>query len=129
MYNTLRLNKFRGFSSYSLEDLTRINLLVGKNNAGKTSILEAIEILSHGGRPSSLLRSPRRRGELSSESREPGLREEYDIRYLFHKHRIQEGSSFEIQANKDLASQAVECIVRRPENEIEQLGKLWATGS
>jgi recombinational DNA repair ATPase RecF len=57
MYNTLRLHNFRGFSHYSLSDLTRINLLVGKNNAGKTSILEAIEILSHGGRPSSLLRA------------------------------------------------------------------------
>lgn len=121
MYTTLRLHNFRGFSNYSLDDLTRINLLVGKNNAGKTSILEAIEILSHGGRPSSLLRSPRRRGELSSESREPGLREEYDIRYLFHQHRIQEGSSFEIQANKGLTSQAVECIIRRPKDEIEQL--------
>jgi len=121
MYNTLRLHNFRGFSSYSLGDLTRINLLVGKNNAGKTSILEAIEILSHGGRPSSLLRSPSRRGEVTSESREPGIRAEYDIRYLFHQHRIREGSTFEIQANKELESSAIRCIIRRPESEIEQL--------
>jgi len=121
MYKTLRLHNFRGFSSYSLGDLTRINLLVGKNNAGKTSILEAIEILSHGGRPSSLLRSPSRRGEVTSESRDPALRAEYDIRYLFHQHRIREGSTFEIQADKDLASPAIRCIIRRPESEIEQL--------
>jgi hypothetical protein len=116
MYNTLRLHNFRGFSHYSLSDLTRINLLVGKNNAGKTSILEAIEILSYGGRLSALLKSPSRRGEVSSENREPGLRAEYDIRFLFHQHRIQEGSSFEIQADNDMASPAVTCVIRRPES-------------
>ena len=116
MYNTLRIHNFRGFSHYSLSDLTRINLLVGKNNAGKTSILEAIEILSYGGRFSALLKSPSRRGEVSSENREPGLRVEYDIRFLFHQHRIQEGSSFEIQADNDMASPAVTCVIRRPES-------------
>jgi len=116
MYKTLSLHNFRGFSRYTLSDLTRINLLVGKNNAGKTSILEAIEILSYGGRASSLLRSPSRRGEVSSESREPGLRAEYDIRYLFHQHRIHEGSSFEIQANNELVSPVVTCSIRRPES-------------
>jgi hypothetical protein len=115
MYNTLRLHNFRGFSHYSLSDLTRINLLVGKNNAGKTSILEAIEILSCGGRPSSLLRSPNRRGEFSSQSSEAGLRAEYDIRYLFHQHRIQDGSSFEIKASNDPTFPAVSCVIRNPE--------------
>jgi hypothetical protein len=121
MYNTLSLHNFRGFSHYSLSDLTRINLFVGKNNAGKTSVLEAIEILSHGGRPSSLLRSPSRRGEVTSEIRDPVMKAEYDIRYLFHQHRIREGSTFEIQANKELASPAIKCIIRRPENEMEHL--------
>ena len=115
MYTKLRLNNFRGFSDYSLSDLTRVNLLVGKNNAGKTSILEAIEILSYGGRPSALLRSPNRRGEFSSQSSEAGLRAEYDIRYLFHQHRIQDGSSFEIQANNDSTLPVVSCVIRSPE--------------
>jgi AAA15 family ATPase/GTPase len=115
MYNTLSLHNFRGFSHYSLSDLTRINLLVGKNNAGKTSILEAIEILSYGGRPSSLLRSPNRRGEFSSQGSEAGLRAEHDIRYLFHQHRIQDGSSFEIKANNDSTFPAVSCVIRNPE--------------
>ena len=42
MLGTLQLEKFRGFETYALTDLTRVNLLVGKNNCGKTSILEAI---------------------------------------------------------------------------------------
>ena len=41
MLGTLHLHKFRGFNDYELADLTRVNLLVGKNNSGKTSILEA----------------------------------------------------------------------------------------
>jgi hypothetical protein len=120
MYTKLRLHNFRGFSNYSLADLTRINLFVGKNNAGKTSILEAIEILSYSGRLSGLLKSPRRRGEVSSESSESGFRAEYDIRFLFYQHKIQEGSSFEIQGNDHSASSVVTCLIRRPESEQEE---------
>ena len=37
MLGTLQLEKFRGFDAYALNGLTRVNLLVGKNNCGKTS--------------------------------------------------------------------------------------------
>ena len=36
------IEKFRGFSKFVIEDLKKINLIVGKNNSGKTSLLEAI---------------------------------------------------------------------------------------
>ena len=42
MLQTLAIRGFRGFESYRLTNLTRVNLLVGKNNCGKTSVLEAI---------------------------------------------------------------------------------------
>ncbi|OOV35655.1 hypothetical protein BV61_00110 [Candidatus Synechococcus spongiarum LMB bulk15M] len=45
MLQTLHLRGFRGFDSYRLTGLARVNLVVGKNNCGKTSILEAIELL------------------------------------------------------------------------------------
>jgi len=46
MYNFSHINihQFRGFSNFSLENLGRINLLVGMNNAGKTSLLEAVSL-------------------------------------------------------------------------------------
>jgi energy-coupling factor transporter ATP-binding protein EcfA2 len=37
---------FRGLQAVTLNDLARFNLLVGRNNSGKTSILEAIAIFS-----------------------------------------------------------------------------------
>jgi hypothetical protein len=41
----IRLFKFRGIETLALSDLDRINVVCGKNNAGKSSILGAIENL------------------------------------------------------------------------------------
>ena len=45
MYSSIRINGYRGVDSFRMEGLGRVNLLVGKNNSGKTSILECIELL------------------------------------------------------------------------------------
>lgn len=45
MINELRIENFRGFTSLELKDLKRVNLVVGENNSGKTSLLEAILLL------------------------------------------------------------------------------------
>jgi predicted ATPase len=42
MYSAISIENFRCFSSLSLEGLKRINLFVGKNNAGKTAVLESL---------------------------------------------------------------------------------------
>jgi predicted ATP-dependent endonuclease of OLD family len=44
MLQSLKIEGFRGFQNFEMANLGRINLLVGKNNSGKTSILEAILI-------------------------------------------------------------------------------------
>ena len=41
----LYINNFRGIKDLYLEELCPINLIVGNNNSGKTSVLEAIEFL------------------------------------------------------------------------------------
>ena len=41
----LRIKNFRGFDSLEIRGLSKINLLVGKNNSGKTSVLEALLLL------------------------------------------------------------------------------------
>lgn len=43
-FNHINIHQFRGFSNFNLENLGRINLIVGMNNAGKTSLLEAVSI-------------------------------------------------------------------------------------
>ncbi|NES89149.1 ATP/GTP-binding protein, partial [Okeania sp. SIO2B9] len=40
--DNLTIHRFRGLRDLTLEDLGQINLLVGVNNSGKTSVLEAI---------------------------------------------------------------------------------------
>lgn len=46
-FSRILVNRFRGISGVELQDLKRINLVVGINNSGKTSLLEAIYLLAH----------------------------------------------------------------------------------
>lgn len=45
-FSSLRVKRYRRIGGLELKDLTRINLIVGVNNSGKTSLLEAIYLLS-----------------------------------------------------------------------------------
>lgn len=73
MYSSLHIQGFRGLRSFSMKGLGRINLLVGTNNCGKTSILECIELLRSAGQPSVLESIARRRGELGRSDDGQGL--------------------------------------------------------
>jgi predicted ATPase len=42
LLQTFNIRSFRGLKNLSLENLGRINLLVGENNSGKTSVLESL---------------------------------------------------------------------------------------
>ena len=44
--SSLNLLKFRGIQNLNLPNLAQINVLVGANNSGKTSILEAVRLLA-----------------------------------------------------------------------------------
>jgi AAA domain, putative AbiEii toxin, Type IV TA system/AAA domain len=44
MITSLELHQFRGFADLKLDGLKRVNLIVGKNNAGKTALLEGLAI-------------------------------------------------------------------------------------
>ena len=63
MLRNLKLDKYRSFDEYELSNLSRVNLLVGKNDCGKTSILEAIHFLALRGDPMVLAECAGRRGE------------------------------------------------------------------
>ena len=49
MLKRLQIRNFRGFNALEIDQLSGINLIAGKNNSGKTSLLEAIALLSGGG--------------------------------------------------------------------------------
>lgn len=62
MLTRLEIKKFRGINELTLTDTSRINLIVGRNDTGKTSLLEAIRLLLSGD-PRHLRRTNRNRIE------------------------------------------------------------------
>ncbi|MFY9819736.1 MAG: AAA family ATPase [Thermoanaerobaculia bacterium] len=98
MLKSLEIQGFRCFRELRVEPLTRVNLFVGLNNAGKTSLLEAAELVGIG-RVEGLVRSAVRRGErvlgksdLSEEFKEHVV----DPSHLFFGHDLQVGKFFKI---------------------------------
>ena len=49
MLKRLQIRHFRGFNALKIDHLSGINLIAGKNNSGKTSLLEAIFLLAGAG--------------------------------------------------------------------------------
>lgn len=43
--NSLRINSYRGIRDLAVDNLGDVNILLGDNNAGKTSVLESIQLL------------------------------------------------------------------------------------
>ncbi len=64
MYTSVAVKNFRGFEDLAVEDLRRINLIVGKNNTGKTSLLEAVHLLCHPTTPKLTLTLGEMRGQV-----------------------------------------------------------------
>lgn len=44
-FKNIEINKFRGIDHLTIDDLSRVNIFLGQNNSGKSSILEAIHLL------------------------------------------------------------------------------------
>ncbi|AUB40638.1 ATPase/GTPase, AAA15 family [Nostoc flagelliforme CCNUN1] len=102
MLKTIKIDNFRSFQSFELQQLGRINLLVGKNNIGKTSILEAIQLLCSRNNLEPLRQTMTNRSEyfFDDERSERRLRlgqaQDLDVRHLFYGHEIELGSKFSI---------------------------------
>ena len=96
MMKTLKIHRYRGFESFRLDDLAPVNLVVGKNSCGKTSILEAVELLVSRGHVSALLASATRREEIGDDDMNGGIGP--NISHVFHGHRCEPGASFELSS-------------------------------
>jgi predicted ATPase len=86
--NSLEVHNFRGFKHLQIERLRRVNLIVGKNNIGKSSLLEALELYAHNGDPALIWKFLQARDEskpynlLRRESSKPE-NILLDLKYLF----------------------------------------------
>jgi ABC-type branched-subunit amino acid transport system ATPase component len=112
----LRIENFRGMSRFEMKNLGRINLIVGTNNSGKTTILEAISILMPYGNATAIWSALSRRGEVLWDNRDW----QADVKRLFFGHQIEIGSSFLLSTL--VGDNAVGLIVEVRDDELEQAG-------
>ncbi|MBD2328138.1 AAA family ATPase [Alkalinema sp. FACHB-956] len=117
MLKSLKVENFRSFKSFELTQLGRINLLVGENNSGKTSILEAIQLLQSRANLASVTQTMVERGEVSRTEERSGSRE-LDIRHLFHGHELVLDQSFTISVMTD--GSAEELVAKIEIHEFKQ---------
>lgn len=66
-FSSLYIEHYRGMEGLQLDDLCRVNLVAGVNNAGKTSLLEAVYLLAHQNDERALFDVLRWRGRLEGE--------------------------------------------------------------
>lgn len=112
MLRTLTLENYRGFRRFELHDLGRVNLLVGTNNSGKTSILEAISLLCTAG-VSKLWLGFLSRGETLYETWQEH-ESSFDIRHLFHGRELRVGARFSLSATGDGLRTSVSGLITDP---------------
>ncbi len=95
MLNRVEIKNYRGFQSYRMEGLSQVNLLVGKNNSGKTALLEGIQFLTSGGDPTVLAEVAERRGEVII-GRPDHHTSFVDVAHFFYGHALGPDSSFSL---------------------------------
>lgn len=61
-FNSVHVERLRGIKSADVQDLSRINIFFGKNNCGKSTLLEAIFLLSGQSNPTLPVRINKARG-------------------------------------------------------------------
>ena len=66
-FSAIHVERYRGIDGLTLDAPGRVNLIVGVNNAGKTSLLEAIYLLGHQNDERALLDAIRWRGRVEGE--------------------------------------------------------------
>jgi hypothetical protein len=117
MISSLNVRGYRGFAKYAMHNLTRINLLVGKNNSGKTSLLEALHLLWAGADIGALWQTLARRGEQPVPEQVPGrgIQQEVDVSHVFTGHRMTVGESeFSIGATNETPSRSIKYQITAP---------------
>lgn len=117
MIERLDIKGFRGFERLTVERLARVNLLVGKNNAGKTSVLEAVRLLAATNAVREMGEIAVERGEVMPDTPEDLERRArpfaaVDLSHFFHGHEVREWSEFKLSAGDGEADVHVRAVIR-----------------
>jgi AAA15 family ATPase/GTPase len=102
MLKSLEIKNFRCFESFRLEQLGQVNLLVGSNNSGKTSILEALHLFCYRDYLATLCQIMIDRGEYIHEQHETiddlNL---IELKHLFYNRKIHDFQPIDIIGKHD----------------------------
>ena len=107
MIEQLTIEGYRGFEKLSMEGLGRVNLLVGRNNNGKTSVLEAVRLLASASGLRAMMEVAKHRGEASfrdSTIEQPQAQYLVELGRFFHGHKPVFGDTLRIAAGEEGAS-------------------------
>lgn len=94
MLNSLLIKNFRAFERLEIASLSRVDLITGKNNTGKTSLLEAIYLFANLGSQNAVRQILHERDELSlyhhAQQRDEASEKLFIAAYssLFHRRRF-----------------------------------------
>ena len=103
MLHNLIIEKYRLFEYFEVTSLAMVNLIVGTNNSGKSSLLEAIHLLTSNDIRSSLMYLLNERGEYVSGTTDPrlerGTRGGYQVSHIFHERLQKLGQTIRISSN------------------------------
>jgi energy-coupling factor transporter ATP-binding protein EcfA2 len=116
----LAIEDFRRFRRFRMTNLGRVNLIVGTNNCGKTTVLEAINVLMNQGNLETIWNMHNRRAEIAwliRDEPQGAYSRQYEVRRLFRGHEIAVGSSFRLSADTESGSTTM--ISRIDEYRIE----------
>lgn len=125
MIRDLRIENYRLFRSFALDSLARVNLIVGTNNSGKSSLLEATYLLSSDDPSSTLLRVLDERGEVVVGSRYPqtGTRDAasgYDIAHIFQGHHKGTENAIRVRSEADVSQSLTLTVVPTNGDRVRQ---------
>ncbi|MBI3268365.1 MAG: AAA family ATPase [Planctomycetes bacterium] len=109
--NDVEVKNYRCFDVLRVGGLTRANLFVGKNNCGKTALLEAIEAIVSVESPYLFYRASHERGETVSARRAADPETVHvDVRRWFRGHALPPRAPLSLSAN-GVGVSRVECAV------------------
>lgn len=131
MIEEIEFQDFRRFKRFRVSSLNRVNLFVGKNGSGKTSILEGLQFVVSGGDPNVLMDAAVRRGETvgvgkarleySDPDYKPALYP--SISHFFRSHEFRDGVSFRIEERGKGYFEVRKTSREDPAEHIEELVK------
>lgn len=108
MLRDLTIQNYRCFKDFHIDGLARVNLIVGMNNSGKTSLLEAIYLLVNQGNPRCLGDLLDKRGEFIEQIKdynpitgEPLRHIKYRLESIFYAHQATLDQIISFQSTTD----------------------------